>query len=407
MKRTSIPFARVLTMLVMVFGLAAATAVSAGAQDAQAVQTYVNVNSYSCPADYDQISDCQKIGDVVVSVLANDVEVGPVTTVAAEGAPVDVPVGTTIEIAVTGGAPVNTTLQEMVSSFTAVEGGNAVTLVFVPIVDAQAGTISLLKLYTVADEESVEFDVSAEEPVVGDGFSPGATSFTLTDAQGNEETVETPDTGEISFPVQTGEYTLTEDGTSASVDFTVGAGETVYVTAVNSYVPEEPADQVGTLQVLKYYCDDVDETTIEVNAPGTGYNTNVPEGCEAGDAEFVVTAYSEDDLDPFTLGEDGDASIELPTTHSVPHILTETCSGVSAPFTIDLNATSTVVVTNPADADCGEVEETPTPTTAKALPNTGSGATAGSNSGPMALFGVLGLIGLVGFVVATRMRSIA
>ncbi len=96
------------------------------------------------------------------------------------------PVGATIEIAVTGGAPANTTLQEMVSSFTAVEGGNAVTLVFVPIVDAQAGTISLLKLYTMPEEESVEFDVSFEEPVVGDGFAPGAASFTLTDADGNE-----------------------------------------------------------------------------------------------------------------------------------------------------------------------------------------------------------------------------
>jgi hypothetical protein len=55
----------ILAFVAMMFML---VVVPVGAQPAPAM---VNVNSYLCPADYDQVSDCLKIGDVTVSVSAD------------------------------------------------------------------------------------------------------------------------------------------------------------------------------------------------------------------------------------------------------------------------------------------------------------------------------------------------
>jgi hypothetical protein len=89
----------------------------------------VSVNSWLCPAGYDQISDCLKIGDVTVAITADGVPVGEVTTTAAASADLAVPVDAEIAVTILGGAPEGT-LEPATLTFTAVEGTNPVTLVW-------------------------------------------------------------------------------------------------------------------------------------------------------------------------------------------------------------------------------------------------------------------------------------
>jgi len=98
---------------------------------AQAAPATVNVNSYQCPAGYDQVSDCIKTGGVVVSVSADGQVVGEVTTFPEGPAEVEVPVGAEVTVTVIGGVPEGTTQEPANLTFSAVEGTNPVTLVFV------------------------------------------------------------------------------------------------------------------------------------------------------------------------------------------------------------------------------------------------------------------------------------
>ncbi|MEJ7761772.1 MAG: hypothetical protein WKF80_03170 [Thermomicrobiales bacterium] len=98
---------------------------------AQAPQSELNLNAYQCPADYDQISDCTKLSGVTVAVSQDGQPLGTVTSSATEGATLDLMWGAAIALEVTGGAPEGTVLEETDLSFDAVEGQNAVTLIFV------------------------------------------------------------------------------------------------------------------------------------------------------------------------------------------------------------------------------------------------------------------------------------
>jgi hypothetical protein len=92
---------------------------------AQASPATVNVNSYQCPAGYDRVSDCIKIGGVVVSVTADGEVAGEVTTIPEAPAEIEVPAGAEVTV------PDGTTLAPANLSFTAIEGANPVTLIFV------------------------------------------------------------------------------------------------------------------------------------------------------------------------------------------------------------------------------------------------------------------------------------
>jgi hypothetical protein len=118
---------RLLSIFAFVTTIFAFAAAPIGAQPAPAT---VNVNSYLCPADYDQVSDCLKIGDVTVSISADGSVIGEVTTIPESSADIEVPVGSNVTIAVGGGAPEGT-LEDTALTFIAVEGTNPVTLVFV------------------------------------------------------------------------------------------------------------------------------------------------------------------------------------------------------------------------------------------------------------------------------------
>ncbi len=91
----------------------------------------VDLNTWLCPEGYDQHEDCQKIGDVSVEVAADDVVLGTITSVSEAPASIEVPVGSIVTLTITGGQPDGTTMEPTALEFTAEEGSNPVTLVFV------------------------------------------------------------------------------------------------------------------------------------------------------------------------------------------------------------------------------------------------------------------------------------
>lgn len=98
---------------------------------AQAPQSTLNLNAYHCPADYDRVGDCTKLADVYVDVIQDGQPLGQVVTRPDEGATLDLMWGAFIELTIAGGVPERTVLEDTTLSFDAVEGTNAVTLVFV------------------------------------------------------------------------------------------------------------------------------------------------------------------------------------------------------------------------------------------------------------------------------------
>lgn len=98
---------------------------------AQAPQSSVNLNTYECPAGYERVSDCTKLDGVVVSVTQDGQPHGKLVSSATEGAELDVMFGAAIALSVIDGQPAGTVLEDTSLSFDAVEGANAVTLVFV------------------------------------------------------------------------------------------------------------------------------------------------------------------------------------------------------------------------------------------------------------------------------------
>lgn len=98
---------------------------------AQTGQGSININTYSCPTGYDQVSDCTKIGGVTVRVLADGQTVADVTTTAESSVDVEVSSGSAVQLEILGGVPANAELEGGSLSFDAVEGPNPVTLIFV------------------------------------------------------------------------------------------------------------------------------------------------------------------------------------------------------------------------------------------------------------------------------------
>jgi hypothetical protein len=98
---------------------------------AQSGQGTVNINSYSCPAGYDQVADCTKVGGVTVRVKADGQPVADVTTVPESSVDVGVLSGSAVQLEVLGGIPANSGLEDANLTFDAAPGANPVTLIFV------------------------------------------------------------------------------------------------------------------------------------------------------------------------------------------------------------------------------------------------------------------------------------
>lgn len=100
----------------------------AGAQGGSAT---VNINSYSCPAGYDRVADCTKIGGVTVRVMADGQTVADVTTVPDSSANVEVLSGSAVQLEILGETPTGSELEAVDLTFDAALGPNPVTLIFV------------------------------------------------------------------------------------------------------------------------------------------------------------------------------------------------------------------------------------------------------------------------------------
>jgi hypothetical protein len=179
-----------LTLLLGALGGSVLGAVPAGAQSPE---SELNLNAYHCPADYDQVSDCTKLDGVTVDVSQDGQPLGQLVTKASEGVTMDLMVGAFIELSVVSGAPEGTALEESTLSFDAVEGMNAVTLVFVdqeapppPHSDTNALVVQALLCPVEYDGNNYASDCGGEEGI-GVTAIRDADSFTVegeTDADG-------------------------------------------------------------------------------------------------------------------------------------------------------------------------------------------------------------------------------
>lgn len=103
----------------------------AGSASAQTPQSAVTVTSHACPPGYSDLADCTPIGGVSVRVLQDGQQLADVTTTEGAPSPVEVMWGARIEVQYLAGAPTGSTLESAPAPFDAVEGANAVSLVFI------------------------------------------------------------------------------------------------------------------------------------------------------------------------------------------------------------------------------------------------------------------------------------
>ncbi len=198
----------------------------------------------------------------------------------------------------------------------------------------------------------------------------------------------------------------------------------IQTTGGASPSPSPAPGPMGTLELVTLYCAEGVEATqifvfdsVEAAAAETDNDTCVP-----GGADFSIQPFSDPALEAiaFSVDDGGINTIELPQTHSVPHILTEWVSGAEALFPIDVDAVTKIVVLNPmaaaSPAPTAAPSETPTDDTddgtddgtsdttgvATTLPTTGAGPRVAVQGGNAAL--LLGTFGVVVLAAATHVR---
>ena len=184
---------RLVITLTLLFGALAGSVLGvapASAQTPEAPASELNLNAYHCPADYDQVSDCTKLDGVSVDVTQDGQPLGQVVSKASEGATLDLMFGAFIELSVVSGAPEGTVLEQSTLSFDAVEGQNAVTLVFVdqepPHSDTNALVVEALVCPVEYDGNNYAADCDGEDGI-GVTVTRDADDFTVegeTDADG-------------------------------------------------------------------------------------------------------------------------------------------------------------------------------------------------------------------------------
>lgn len=138
--------------------------------------------------------------------------------------------------------------------------------------DSDAGTLVLETVQSPADTPRVEFHVTTDAPwPVGDGFAGAAFDFTLSGPNGDQpiSTSDQAPGGLTTVNVLAGDYTLTDDDSGASVDFTIAAGATTYVAAARYFVsnPEPPA--VSTPVVTTPAATGGETTTLPTTGSGS------------------------------------------------------------------------------------------------------------------------------------------
>jgi uncharacterized repeat protein (TIGR01451 family) len=218
------------------------------------------------------------------------------------------------------------------------------------------GSSDILKFICPSDTaEAPFFEISTQRP--GEGrptagcISGPDVSFTISgDRLSAPVTIVTDANGLAHLDLPVGDYTIVEDATGASAQFTVEPNLTVAIRVFNA----DPTF-AGTVTLTKEWCElPQNQTTITVG------DVEPLEGCVPGDAELVI-----DGGPVFHVGEDGVEEFAIaPGSHTIE----EPCAEMSASFDVPAGATVNIVIRNdPNSPTCGQggVEPgnpTPTPT---------------------------------------------
>jgi uncharacterized repeat protein (TIGR01451 family) len=290
--------------------------------------------------------------------------------------------------------------------------------------DEEEGELEIIKIFcpTVGTDAIFVFGPLTEEPVEmslqqldeddelpsDEGCTLGAPSedalgatFTITGGDLMEPMVVMTAWDEIlTLELAPGDYTIVEEGTGLTTDFTVLAdGDTAVV--VFNYGEEE--EENGRLKVLKFYCvGEGDPVFTAVDGDAGIADVTLPANCESpepGDADFTLTT-GELTSGVFDLGDDGARLIPLPAgTYVLNEVDPNDAS--SDEFAVTAGETTTVIVFN-FEAEGEEPNEgtqggNPQPNEGtlggNPLPNTAISPTP-NGSVPAALLAMLMLSGL-------------
>jgi len=312
--------------------------------------------------------------------------------------------------------------------------------------DGGTGSVAIEAVACAGSEETAgtailvvgpSVDTVAAPPVATDACTPVATEFRLYpfgDQAATPLVAATDATGLAIFgdlPVTTdaARHLLVDVASGQSTSLGVAADQ-VTVAEVTAAAAAQVTD--GTLEVLAYDCTEgVDGVELTAFAPGNAAGSEaVPNAsCSAASADFTIQPYSDaaQAMD-FSVGAAGSATVEVPFTHSVPHLLVGAYSGESVPFTIEGGLTTRVVVLIAVGGDPApdpdqdqDPEPTAVPTEAAAtepppstgaatgavasLPNTGSGPMPARDGWPVLVAGAV-LLALFGAVRVGGRRSL-
>jgi hypothetical protein len=235
--------------------------------------------------------------------------------------------------------------------------------------DVEEGELEIIKIFcpTVGTDAIFVFGPLAEEPIslqqldeddelpvdVNEDCTLGAPSeealgatFTITGGDLTQPMVVMTEWDKIlTLELAPGDYTIVEEGTGLTADFTVVAeGDTAVV--VFNY--GEEAEENGRLKILKFYCvGEGDPVFTAVDGDADLDDTTLPTNCASptpGDADFTLTM-GELTSGVFDLGDDGARLIPLAGgTYVLNEVAPNEAS--SAPFAVTANETTTVIVFN-------------------------------------------------------------
>ena len=188
--------------------------------------------------------------------------------------------------------------------------------------------------------ESIEGELPSDEDCTLGADDEGTVAhFTITGEGGFELMVESVADEIIELQLPPGTYTITEEGTGLSAEFTIEAGADTAIIVFNF-------ENEGLLKVVKLFCDaettEVVFTILEGEDAGPG-GLDLPPGaqnCEPGDATFTL-----DDGPEFTVGDDG---VRLIPLDAGAYVLAEVSphEATSDEFNVNADETTTVIVFN-------------------------------------------------------------
>lgn len=310
--------------------------------------------------------------------------------------------------------------------------------------DGATGSVAIEAVACAGSEETAgteilvvgpSVDTVAAPPAATDTCVPVATEFRLYpfgDQAATPFVAATDATGlaifgDLQVTTDAAAHTLVDVASGRSTPLSVAADQ-VTVAEVTTAAAAQATN--GTLEVLAYDCTEgVDGVELTAFAPGNpaGREAVPNASCSAASADFTIQPYS-DVAEAMNLSVEtsGSATVDVPFTHSVPHLLVGAHSGESVPFTVEAGLTTRVVALIAVGGDPDpDPDQDPEPTAAPtetpatepppstgsssgavaSLPNTGSGPIPASSGWPVLLAGAV-LLALLGAVRVGGRRSL-